>query len=139
MLTAVFAALMPGKVALPATAGEAVNPARYVPIDAVRELLADRNANLATMRESDAVQRVDTALRTGHITPAMKDWAKALCMQDSASFDTFISKSPAPYAHLHGRLIIGQPPGHDAKYATASEDEATICAQLGLKPDALRP
>lgn len=124
VLTAVFAALMPGKVALPATAGEAVNPARYVPIDAVRELLADRNANLATMRESDAVQRVDAALRTGHITPAMKGWAKALCMQDTASFDTFISKSPAPYAHLHRQLIVGQPPGHDTKDATASEDEA---------------
>lgn len=138
ILKAVLSALLPGQKLTPETAAERPDPARYVPIDAVRELLADRNSRIATMRESDAVARVDAALRDGHITPALSGWAKALCMQDAASFETFIARSPAPYAHLHRQLVNGAPPVQRSETALASQEEATICAQLGLKPEALR-
>jgi phage I-like protein len=138
ILSAFLAALLPGQKIASATATERPDPARFVPIDAVRDLLSDRSTRIATMRESEATARVDSALRAGHITPAMRDWATALCMQDVTSFDTFISKSPAPFAHLHRELLSGLLPGHRAETAIASQDEAAICAQLGLKPDALR-
>lgn len=138
ILSAFLAALLPGQKIASATATERPDPACFVPIDAVRDLLSDRSTRIATMRESEATARVDSALRAGHITPAMRDWATALCMQDVTSFDTFISKSPAPFAHLHRELLSGLPPGHRAETAIASQDEAAICAQLGLKPDALR-
>lgn len=138
ILKTILAALLPGQKFTAETAAEHPDPAHFVPIDAVRELLADHNTRIATMRESEATARVDAALRDGHITPALRGWATALCMQDAASFETFIAKSPAPFAHLHRQLVPGAPPKRGAEAVLASEDEATICAQLGLKPDALR-
>ena len=44
------------------------DPARYVPIEAVRALMADRNTRLATLREQDA---------TAKVSAAMRDWATA--------------------------------------------------------------
>lgn len=138
ILSAILAALLPDQKLSAATASERPDPARFVPINAVIDLLADRNGRIATMRESEAAARVDAALRGGHITPAMRDWATDLCMQDVTSFDTFLSKSPALFAHLHRELLPGAHPGRCAETALASEDETMICAQLGLKPDALR-
>lgn len=118
-----------------ATAREAPDPSRFVPIDAVRDLLSDRNARSATMRESEAKARVELAMNAGHITPAMRGWATALCQQDPESFETFIAKSPAPYAHLTRELVPGRPPGSSPQnQAQASDGEAAICEQLGLKP-----
>lgn len=36
-------------------------------------------------------------MRKGHLTPAMRGWAIALCMSDPGSFDAFVSRSSAPY------------------------------------------
>lgn len=119
-----------------ATAGQHPDPARHVPIEVVRELMADRNTRLATLREQDATAKVSAALRDGHITPAMRDWATALCAAEPASFDAFIAKSPAPYAHLHGRLSFAALPATGAPLA-ASAEALAICAQLGLSPDRL--
>ncbi|MBE2277411.1 MAG: hypothetical protein IAE87_14100 [Rhodobacteraceae bacterium] len=47
----------------------------------MRELLADRNNRIATMRESEASAKVEAAMRDGHLTPAMRSWATALCMR----------------------------------------------------------
>lgn len=73
---------------------------RFGPVDAVRELLAGRNARVATMREADAGTRVEAALREGHITPAMRGWTAALSMQDPPSFDSYIAKLPPNAQHL---------------------------------------
>lgn len=134
ILSAILAALLPGT----ALAREQPDPSRFVPVDAVRELLSDRNTRIATMRESEASAKVDSAVRGGHITPAMRPWATALCMQDVEGFDTFISKSLAPYAHLLRESHTGSIPPRPAERAGAdAAEEAAICAQLGLKPDAL--
>ena len=137
ILKAVLAALKTEQGASTATARETADPARFVPIEAVSELLTHHNARVATMHEQDARRRVDGALRDGHITPAMRDWATALCMQDAASFDSFLAKSPAPYAHLHRVAINGLPPETAGSVAAATAEEAAICAQLGIKPDRL--
>lgn len=134
VLSAILAALLPGT----ALAREQSDPTRFVPVDAVRELLSDRNTRIATMRESEATAKVEAALRAGHITPAMRSWATALCMQDVESFDTFISKSPAPFAHLlRESHAAGIPPHPAGRAAADTVEEAAICAQLGLKPGAL--
>ena len=105
--------------------------------------LSKRLGQIRTARNAGSdvtvtMTRADAALRDGHITPALSGWAKALCMQDAASFETFIARSPAPYAHLHRQLVNGVPPVQRSETALASQEEATICAQLGLKPEALR-
>jgi phage I-like protein len=135
ILTTLLAALTSGKVKAPKRLNsDRPNPARFVPIGAVQDLLADRNGRIATMREEEASRKMEWAFREGYITPAMREWATALCMEDPASFDTFLAKSPAPWAHLtrpiphieitpRGSAVIGE--------------EAAICAQLGLKPGSL--
>lgn len=133
VITGIVTALRPGT----ALAAEQPDPSRFVPIDAVKELLAEHSSHMAVMRESDAKAKVDGALRGGYITPAMRGWATALCMQDAESFDKFIAASPAPWAHLHRELMPGLPPGSVITHALASDDETAICAQLGLKPGTL--
>lgn len=136
ILSAILAALLPGT----ALAREQPDPSRFVPVDAVRELLSDRNTRIATMRESDASAKVEAAVRDGHITPAMRTWATALCMQDVGSFDTFISKSLAPYAHLRQKFhASGIPPQPAERAGAETAEEAAICAQLGLKLNSLLP
>lgn len=125
-----------------ATAAERPDPARFVPIDAVQELLADRNAHIATMREVEAkakVERaiVERAIQDGHITPAMRGWATALCAQDPSSFDAFIEKSPAPFAHLL-RPVQLAPITTTGTASAASPEAAAICAQLGIETSALK-
>lgn len=121
-----------------ATAAEMPDPARFVPIEAVRDLMADRNLRLATLRENEARDKVNSAIRAGHLTPAMRGWATALCSTDPASFDDFVSRSPAPFAHLHKPVTFPSPRafGTDAG-AAGSDAERAICAQLGLTPERL--
>ena len=80
---------------------------------------------------------MDEALRSGHISPAMKDWATALCFNDEASFDKFVSNSIPQFGHLMKPMQRpGLAPGQ-TRPAEGSEFADGICAQLGLKPGSL--
>ena len=120
-----------------ATAAELPDPARFVPIDAVQELLADRNAHIATLQEVEAKAKVERALKDGHITPAMRGWATALCAQDPSSFDAFLEKSPAPFAHFL-RPVQLAPITTTGTASAASPEAEAICAQLGIETSALK-
>lgn len=134
VISAILAALLPGM----GLAREQPDPARFAPVDALRELLSDRNIRIATMRESEASAKVEEAVWGGHITPAMRSWATALCMQDVRSFDTFLSKSLAPYAHVLRESHTARiPPGTADRAGAETAEEAAICNQLGLKPGSL--
>lgn len=116
------------------------DPAAFVPIEAVKELLAERENARNALSEYEAEARVDTAMRGGHVTPAMRPWALELCRSDPESFEGFLSASPAPWKHLFEpmRATTGTraaPP----RRGGFDEDEArkAVCAQLGLKPDDL--
>jgi len=125
-----FAALAKGLSAKP-------DPAKYVPIEAVAEIMKDRNAQTANMSEQAAEMKVADALRSGHISPAMKPWATALCSQDPASFDSFIASTGPVFGHLL------QPSKLDRPFPTASAPieqsgmEASVCSQLGLPEGSL--
>lgn len=111
------------------------DPRKLVPMEAVAELLQDRNGRIALMNEQAAASMVEQAYEDGHLTPAMRGWATALANQDPDSFRTFVAKSPRPYAHLFNRSSATtreQPAQGDE-----SGEAAAICAQLGLKPGAL--
>ncbi len=47
------------------------DPAKYMPIEAVAEIMKDRNVLSANMSEMAVQQKVESALREGYITPAM--------------------------------------------------------------------
>ena len=112
------------------------DPKDYVPATAMAELLRDRNAHIAMQAEATANTRVTDAIRTGHIIPAMREWATALCTQDPDSFETFIRQSAPAYAHLTRPLNFGKTPPPYAK-THDSDVAAAICTQLGLPPGSL--
>lgn len=113
------------------------NPAKFVPVATVQAMLAERNLSLATASEERAGQKVEEALRSGHLSPAMKDWATALCMANEASFDNFIASSVPQFAHIFKTThTAGTPPG-TRRGSEEGEFADAICSQLGLKPGSL--
>lgn len=120
-----------------ASAAQRPDPARFVPIEAVQELMTSRYADRAERARERVQIKVRDALARGFITPAMKDWASALCAQDEASFDSFLSKSAPTYAHLLSQAVPGGPPPSARDETVRSDTAASVCAQLGLKADAL--
>lgn len=105
-----------------------------MPIATVQAILAERNANLATMSEDRAREKVAVATRRGYLSPAMQEWAVSLCRSDEASFDAFVAKATPAFAHLTADSHLrGQPPGR-GQTVTASAEVEAICAQLGIEP-----
>jgi phage I-like protein len=123
-----------------ALASEATpDPARFVPVETVRAMLAERNAAVATMSEERATAKVEAALRKGHLSPAMKTWAVALCRSDEAAFDAFVSTVPPAFAHLSDRAATAHPRGPVQSTIPVDTADAVsmVASQLGLKPEAL--
>lgn len=111
------------------------DPARYVPVEAVADLLKDRHAQVALMSEREADARVETALNEGYITPAMRPWATALCRENPEAFEGFLSSSCPAWAHLFRPTLNRQLP--QAAPRKRTDAGAKIAAQLGLPPEAL--
>jgi len=112
------------------------DPAKFVPVEAMQDLLRDRNAKLATMSERAVSGKVEDALRRGFITPAMRPWATALCAQDPESFERFLASSVPAFAHL-GRELLPAAFVSQATVQGSAEAEA-ICRQLGLPAGTLK-
>lgn len=111
------------------------DPRKFVPVEAVADLMRDRNAQIATASEAEADRRVEVALADGYITPAMRPWAVALCRSDLNSFEEFLEKTAPPYAHLKRRVVparapSGDSPAHDAQ-------TVQIARNIGVDPAAL--
>ena len=115
------------------------DPAKYMPVAAVQEMLSVRRAENAEVAEGRAQEKVRAAVNAGYITRGMQDWALALCRSDEASFDDFLSGVGPVFAHF-GKPAPVSGPAPDRISRTAqseSETEAAVCAQLGLKPGQL--
>lgn len=107
------------------------DPARFVPIEAVRELMEERALNRAAASEEVANARVQSAMDAGYLTPGMRDWAVALCRADPASFDTFVKTATPSYAKLFEpapRLSLNR----ERRQSARSAEEAAVFSQLGL-------
>lgn len=116
------------------------DPAKYMPVTAVQEMLSMRRAENAEVIEGRAQEKVRAAVNSGYITRGMQDWALALCRSDEASFDEFLSGVGPVFAHFgQPSPVTGRPsPDRFTRAAhSESETEAAICAQLGLKPGTL--
>jgi phage I-like protein len=123
--------------ALAAALKDRGDPRKAVPVETMAAVLAERNAALALMAETRAAETVSAAMRAGKLSPAMRDWALALCRTDEAGFDSFVAAAPATYAHLSGAMVpAGPPPGTGRASAAGPEAEA-VARQLGLKPEQL--
>ena len=136
-----------GLNAATATAGEIVaaiaeartrpDPAKFMPIEAVQELLRSHNEAKAVLSQDRAEGKVRDAMAAGYLTPAMRDWAVSLCRQDPDSFDAFLSSSVPAFAHMVQRH--GQRPWARTGAAPAvhDPDALAIARNLGLDPSRL--
>ena len=77
--------------AMAAKAKAPPDPARYMPVEAVQAMMADRRAELASVADGRAQEKVNVAFRQGYIHGGMRDWALSLCRSDEAAFDSFQS------------------------------------------------
>lgn len=121
------------------TFGDSPDPAKFMPVSAVQEMLSVHRAEQAVVSEGRAREMVRSALNAGCITRGMQDWAMALCRSDESSFDQFLTNVGSVFAHLgQPARMSGPAPGRTSPVAKAEgEAEAAICAQLGLKPGTL--
>ncbi len=111
------------------------DPAKFVPVATVQAMLTERNLSVATASQERAAQKVDDALRSGHLSPAMREWATSHCRSDEASLTV---SSPVQFPSsltCRGRCPFGSaarfPPDRQ------SDGGESICSQLGLKPGSL--
>ena len=111
------------------------DPAKYIPVEAVKDILSDRRTLQSELSESKIDSMVNDAMQNGYISPGMRDWAVSLCSRDPDAFEDFISSTPPAFAHLSREIVPSvKPSGQVAAKGGLAE---SICAQLGLGPDAL--
>lgn len=108
------------------------DPARFVPIEAVRELVAERAQSKAIASEELATARVNEATRAGYLTPAMHGWAVSLCRANPESFDDFLRCAAPAYAHLFQPTQLPAL-NREGNSRASTAEEAAVYAQLGLK------
>ena len=113
------------------------DPAKFMPVEAVQAMLADRRLELSTASEGRAQEKVNAAFRQGYIHGGMRDWALALCRSDEAAFDTFLQKSGPTFGALLKNHGEGRGQPAPARTSLRSEAADSICAQLGLPMGAL--
>lgn len=113
------------------------DPAKYVPIEAVEDMMKDRASEKGALKSERVATKVEKAFQEGYLTPAMRAWATELCSADEDSFDAFLSRAIPAYADLTTELCVGRPPGYKPQGSIASDEVNSICSQLGLTPDQL--
>jgi hypothetical protein len=102
------------------------------PLDAFAAILLSR---AEADHKAEVERLVSDAQGRGLLPPALREWGVALASSDPASFRRFVASSPFASMRLDRPMLTGKPPS-----VTPTEGNgvaASICAQLGLKPDAL--
>lgn len=113
------------------------DPAKYVPLASVQAMLRERNEERAIHSANHAIEKVDRAVREHYLPPSLKNWALALCKSDEASLDAFLKTTGPSLSKLFVEIMPNGYPSASGQLGGSAEEMA-ICAQLGLKPGALR-
>jgi phage I-like protein len=113
--------------------GGTVDPAKYVPVEAVHQLHAQIAVLSAQGSASKLEQVIDKAKQEGRLVPAMEAWARDLGKQDLAALQSFLDKSQ-PIAALAAMQTDGKKPDADNTdpLATLSADEKKVCLATGI-------
>jgi hypothetical protein len=105
---------------------------------AVQSMLAERGTERTALAEVQISDKVERACREGYVTPAMKDWALALCRSNPAAFDAFLETAGPSWGYLlKATHAAAAPPASSTSPSFVSDMERTVCEQLGLKPGSL--
>lgn len=118
------------------TAVNAVDPARFVPIETLERVTAELNrVNGLGISEEAAEIAVSAAIERGQVPPALRDWGIALCRSDRGAFDGFVSRTSGIFAHLTNRR--DNPPPETSTHS-ATGIEADVAQQLGLSAEEMK-
>lgn len=129
----VTAAQSLGAQSLGAQAPAIPDPARYVPMDAHIAVASQLRDMQAQAGQAEAQREVDEAVKTGRLTPAMRDWGLAYASQDLTGFKAYIAKAPVLVATARQT-----PPAAPAQVAGATlltAEQIAVANQLGMGHD----
>lgn len=123
------------KTALAAAKAEVgkVDPAKYVPIDAVNELQKEVAALRAQVDGREVDELVATALEDGRLVPAMEGWARDLGKTNIAALKSYL-EAATPIAALKGTQTGGQGP-RDKDGTGLTDVQLAVCRQMGVSPE----
>lgn len=108
------------------------DPAKYVPIAAMKAVQDDLKALKTRIDGDDAERAVDQAVKDGRLVPAQREWGLNLAKTDRKSFDDYVGTAPRLTAT---QLERGKP----APAATELDDTDTVVArQLGLSAEDMK-
>jgi len=118
------------------SSGGHVDPAMYVPIEAMAAVQQQVAALSAQVQGRDVDELVAGALSTGKLLPAQESWAKELGAKDIASLRAFLDKAQ-PIAALKGMQTEGKTPSGQPR-TELSEGELAVCRSMGIDPEAYK-
>ena len=113
------------------------DPRKYVPTEAVQEMMRELSHKGADARKKRAESKVREAVQNGHLTPGMKAWATELCETDEASFDQLITQSAPVFSKLtQPHSYMSAAPSNSGQDAVSPE-VMLLSEQLGIDPKSL--
>lgn len=110
------------------------DPAKFVPIETLQEVLATARVAQRQSDEASVVFAVDQAIDQGHILPIHRDFSLELCRSDMSKFEQFTASLSPFLAPLRRTQTSTLPPGfHGVGKAGPSLDESAqaVCKALG--------
>lgn len=109
------------------------DPAKYAPVEAMRELQSQVAALTADKVEREVGEVVSGAIAAGKLLPAQEGWARELGKSNMAALTAFI-QTAQPVAALGGTQTQGRAPEGNKPGALA-DHELAMCTAIGIKPE----
>ncbi|TIV44718.1 MAG: hypothetical protein E5V96_14480 [Mesorhizobium sp.] len=116
-----------------AFAGAKPDPTKFVPIEQVTALQNDVKEMQKTLIGDKAEEAVNTAIKDGKLSPALKDWGLDLYKTDPKKFETFTGSAP-----VLTKTQLLTPNKTGAAGEALTEAQLAVCSQLGIKPEDMK-
>lgn len=118
---------------LAALKAQTPDPARYAPVEAMRELQGQVAELTTRLHDREVGDLVEAALADGRLLSAQEEWARKLGGQDLAALKGYLDTAQ-PVAALKGTQTGGRDPGQGrpAGAAHLTEPELAVCKAMGL-------
>lgn len=111
-------------------AGGEPDPAKFVPITALKELQDQVAAMSQSLNSDKATKAIDDAKADGKLAPAMLDWAKSYAGKDLAGFVAWCAAAPVIVTPSNGSG--GGLPPLPTNASGLNQEEVAVCKQMGL-------
>lgn len=118
--------------ALKAAPTAAPDPAKYVPVEAMRGVQDQVAALTARLNGDDASRLIEKAIDDGKLVEAQRAWATDLGKSNLAALKQYVESAPA-IAALQGMQSGGKAPEGQGK-GTLSDSELAVCKAMNLDP-----